>query len=123
MKKRRIKINLIGILLLFLCISLSGCTQQSSDKDKFIGTWITEIKTNPMGGNYTETRVFLANGSYYTTNLGLGHIPGSWHLTDGNLIIDTYYPSTYLYTFSANNTVLHLTSVSSNVIENLTKQL
>jgi hypothetical protein len=112
----------IIIVILLLIISLSGCQQTTSDADKFIGTWTTEPKTNPMGGNYNETRTFAANGSYYTTNLGNGHTPGAWHLTDEKLVIDTYYPSTYQYSFSENNTILHLTSITGNVTENLTKQ-
>ena len=110
------------IVILLFSLSLSGCQQTNSDADKFIGTWTTELKTNPMGGNYTETRTFATNGSYYTTNLGSGHIPGSWRLSDEKLVIDTYYPSTYRYSFSENNTILHLTSVSGGGTENLTKQ-
>jgi hypothetical protein len=112
-----------GILLLFIMVGFTGCTQPGNDRDKFIGTWVTEVKHNPMdGSNYTETSTFYANGSYVTTNLGLGHIPGSWHLDGGNLIIDTYYPGAYQYTFSQNNTHLRLVPVSGGVAENLTKQ-
>jgi hypothetical protein len=114
---------IIGILILLSIASLSGCTQSNNEKEKFIGTWITESKQNPMGGNnYTETKIFYANGSYVTTNMGLGRIPGTWTLTEGTLIIDTYFPGKYHYSFSQNNSILTLTSVASGSIENLTKQ-
>jgi hypothetical protein len=114
---------IIGILLLLIAASLSGCNQSDTEREKFIGSWNTETKQNPMGGdNYTETRVFYANGSYVTTNMGLGRVPGAWHLTNGILIIDTYFPGKYHYSFSQNNSILTLTSVAGGFIENLTKQ-
>jgi len=76
-----------------------------------------------MGGeNYTEIRIFYANGSYVTMNMGLGGIPVTEHLTYGRLIIDTYFPGTYHYSFSQNNSILTLTYASGGFIENLTKQ-
>jgi len=113
----------IGILLLFLTAGLCGCTQSASEKNKFVGTWITQVKINPMDdSNYTDTATFSANGSYATTSLGIGHIPGRWDLQNGKLLIDTYYPGTYQYSFSRNDTVLTLISVSGGDIETLTKQ-
>jgi len=113
---------IIGILIL-LIISLSGCTQSTSEKNRFVGTWVSQVKTNPMdSSNYTDTVTFLANGSYATTSLGIGHIPGRWDLQNGKLLIDTYYPGTYQYSFSRNDTVLTLISVSGGDIETLTKQ-
>lgn len=113
----------IGVGFLLLMMSLCGCSQPSDDKERFIGSWITEIKTNPMSGsNYTETRIFYANGSYSTTNRGIGNIPGSWRLAEGKLIIDTIYPGRYKYVFSENNTVLRLTSMSEGFTETLFKQ-
>jgi hypothetical protein len=114
---------LVIVFLLLSTICLSGCDQSNNEREKFIGTWKTELKQNPMGGNnYTETRIFYANGSYVTTNMGLGRIPGTWRLSDGTLIIDTYFPGNYHYSFSQNNSILTLTSVAGGFIENLTKQ-
>jgi hypothetical protein len=113
----------IGVGILLLMMSISGCTQSTTEQEKFIGTWVTEPKQNPMSGtNYTETRTFYANGSYTTTNLGLGQIPGNWRLSNGNLIIDTYFPGTYQYRFSHNNTVLTLIADAGGFTENLTRQ-
>ncbi len=93
------------------------------EREKFIGTWKTEPKVNPIGeGNYTETKIFHVNGSFTTTNMGLGEIPGTWQLSEGKLIIDIYFPGTYRYTFSQNNTMLTLVSESTGFIENLTRQ-
>ena len=114
---------IIGILFLLTIASLSGCTQSDNEGEKFIGTWNTELKQNPMGeNNYTETRIFYANGYYVTTNMGLGRIPGTWYLSNGKLIIDTYFPGTYQYIFSQNNSILTITSVAGGFTENLTKQ-
>lgn len=113
----------ITIFLFLLTIGLTGCTQQTSEKNKFIGTWITQVKTNPMDGSkYTDTVIFYANGSYETTSLGIGHIPGRWDLQNGKLLIDTYYPGTYQYSFSTNNTVLTITLLSGKDNETLIKK-
>jgi hypothetical protein len=115
--------TLIGIFLLLIIASLSGCNQSNTERDKFIGTWKTELKQNPIGEDYySETKIFYENGSYVTTNMGLGHIPGTWHLTLGILIIDTYFPGKYYYSFSQNNSILTITSVAGGFTENLTKQ-
>jgi len=111
------------IFLFILIIGFSGCTQSTSEKNKFIGTWVTQEKTNPVdGSNYTDTVIFYENGSYATTTLGIHNIPGTWGLQNGKLRIDTYFPGTYQYSFSNNNTVLSLTPVSGGDIETLTKQ-
>jgi len=113
-----------GLIVIFLFLSIaccSGCTQSDKDEEKFIGTWRTELKNNPIGnGTYTDTRTFYANGSYTTTNVGIGTIPGTWYLSNGKLVIDTYFPGTYHYSFSQNNTVLTLTSETRGFTENLT---
>lgn len=115
--------TLIVIFLLLFIASLSGCNQTSTEREKFIGTWKTELKINPIGeGNYTETETFYANGSFVTTNMGLGQIPGKWQLSGGKLIIDIYFPGAYRYTFSQNDTMLTLVSESTGFTENLTKQ-
>lgn len=111
------------MFLLLIVICVSGCTQPETDREKFIGTWITEPKNNPIGeGNYTDTRTFYANGSYSSTTMGIGSIPGTWSVSNGKLIIDLYFPGTYLYTFAQNNTVLTLTSETGRFMENLTRQ-
>jgi hypothetical protein len=113
----------IGILLFFIIVSLSGCNQVDNERNKFFGTWTSELKQNPIGENdYTETRIFYENGSYVTTNMGLGRIPGTWHLADDILVIDTYFPGKYQYSFSQNNSILTLTSVAGGFTENLTKR-
>jgi hypothetical protein len=115
--------TLIGIFLLLIIASLSGCNQSNTERDKFIGTWKTELKQNPIGEDYySETKIFYENGSYVTTNMGLGRIPGTWYLSNGKLIIDTYFPGTYQYIFSQNNSILTITSVAGGFTENLTRQ-
>jgi hypothetical protein len=112
------------VTILIMSIAwVSGCTESNPDREKFIGTWQTGLKNNPIGeGNYTDTRTFYANGSYSSTNMGIGTIPGTWYLSQGKLIIDTYFPGTYAYRFSENNTVLTLTSETRGFTEYLTRQ-
>jgi hypothetical protein len=120
MKKHSI---LIVIFLILFIVSVSGCIQSDTEREKFFGTWQTEPKTNPIGeGTYTDVRTFYANGSYVSTNIGLGKIPGKWYLSNGKLIIDTYFPGAYQYSFSQNNSILTLISESTGFTENLTKQ-
>jgi len=110
-------------LLCLLMLLVSGCTQSGNEKSRFVGTWITQSKINPMdGSNYTDTVIFYDNGSYATTTLGIHHIYGNWSLQNGKLLIDTYYPGTYKYIFSKNSTVLTLTPDSGGATEILTKQ-
>ena len=112
-----------GMILVLFLMSTCGCVQNSSEKQKFIGTWVTEVKINPMdGSNYTDTVIFYDNGSYATTTVGIHHILGNWSLRNGKLLIDTYYPGAYQYVFSKNNTVLTLTPVAGGAVETLTKQ-
>jgi hypothetical protein len=119
---RKHSIILVSILQL-ISISLSGCTQTNPEREKFIGTWRTEPKQNPMGGtNYTDTRTFYENGSYMTTTLGIGQIPGTWRLSNGEIIIDIYFPGSYQYRFSQNDNILTLIADASGSIENLTRQ-
>jgi hypothetical protein len=112
------------IMVLFLLTPImSGCTQPTNEKNKFVGTWTTQEKTNPMdGSNYTDTVIFYQNGTYAATTLGIRNIPGTWSLQNGKLRINTYYPGTYQYAFSNNNTVLTLTPASGGATETLTKQ-
>jgi hypothetical protein len=118
MKKRCTAVFVILLILL-----LSGCTQPTTKQDKFIGTWTSQEKTNPMDGStYTDTVTFDPNGTYTTTSLGIGSIPGRWSLQNGKVRIDTIYPGTYQYSFSENNTVLTLISDSNGEKEILTKQ-
>ena len=114
---------LLAVFLFLTLACFSGCTQPDTEREKFIGTWITEPKRNPIDdSNYTDTKIFNANGSYISTNIGIGKIPGKWYLSDGKLIIDTYFPGAYQYTFSQDNNVLTLISETTGFIENLTRQ-
>jgi hypothetical protein len=54
--------------------------------------------------------------------MGLGLIPGTWHLANDILVIDTYFPGKYNYIFSQNNSILTITSLAGGFTENLTKQ-
>lgn len=113
----------IGFLLFYIIACFAGCTQTDVERETVIGSWITEVKQNLMSGdNYTETRIFHANGSYITTHLGFGRIPGAWRLSDGKVIIHTYFPGSYQYHFSFNNSRLTLIADANRQTEHLTRQ-
>jgi hypothetical protein len=106
-------IILLGILSILLFVELSGCNQintsYTTEKNKFIGTWVYTVPSGTES-NYTFTYIFFSNGTFLfqkpssTTN-------GTFDLIDGNLWLMTnitgkknYDECTYQ--FSENNTCL-----------------
>jgi len=119
--QKRFVILAMALVLFTLVV---GCTESTSERNKFIGTWSTQEKTNPMDGStYNDTVIFYENGTYAQTTLGIHNIPGTWSLQNGKLRINTYYPGTYQYVFSNNNTVLTLTPTNGGEVETLTRQI
>ena len=128
MKKQLIS---IGIIVLFLCICLSGCEGfhsfdfLNSDRDKLIGIWETEYRAPDYLPpqyyvNYSAGYQLHGNG---TVNNYLGFY-GTWELKDGKLIIiydNPYYDDisindtyTYEYSFAfLQDDVLNLLKVPS----------
>ncbi len=97
--------------------------ESATEKNKFVGTWVTQEKTNPLDGStYNDTVIFYQNGTCVGTTMGIHNIPGTWSLQEGKLRINTIYPGLYEYVFSNNNTVLTLTPTTGQQVEVLTKQ-
>lgn len=117
MKKQLI---IIGIITILVCITLSGCNQQSnnppannnppiSERNKFVGIWSTQQITG-----MPSTMIFYSDGT--TPNIG-GGIAGTWELKEGKLLCSGTYSGTtvswvYTYSFSNNEQTLTLTEIS-----------
>ncbi len=104
---------LLEIFVILVSVVFSGCNQlntsYSTEKNKFVGTWICLIPTD-TGSNYTFTYDFFPNGSFIfqkpnkITN-------GTFDLIDGNLWLITNVTGNKIYdecvySFSENNTML-----------------
>jgi hypothetical protein len=107
---------IIGIVILFISVRLSGCNDVSNtiytEKNRFIGTW-----QNSTG--YPPILEFSKDGRCrYGGN-------GTWELINGKL--DINIPSynlndTYNYAFSNNDKTLMLTLILNNYTQVWTKQ-
>jgi hypothetical protein len=94
---------MIGLIVLVVCVSLSGCTQDtlSLEKNKFVGTW----KSSTLGD--LSTLNVYSNGTWTST---LSH--GTWDVKDGKFILvdaTTGLSNKYTYTFSNSDTTLQVT--------------
>lgn len=113
----RKQLVIIGVILFFICVSLSGCNQVSDtltlEKNKFIGTW-----QNTTLGLVITLSLFSDGTCTYLS------LSGTWDVTDGKFVMefaDSRLSSTYTYTFSDNDRTLTLTS-QYGLTTNYTKQ-
>ena len=104
------------ISVLLVGIFLSGCFEsqsQSSEEQRFIGTWIME--------EMETTITFYSNG-------GMNGVFGDeYEIKDGKFVISTrfaggYKQELYNYTFSNNDTRLILININTEVTHTLIKQ-
>ena len=118
MKKQLI---VVGIIVIFLIVGLSGCNSNStnSDEEKLIGIWTYSISL----GNETASAsyVFLSNkmfkiitsynGEVYTVN-------GTWNIMDNKLLITLEGQDTVIndYIFSNNDTKLKISDSSGSTV-------
>jgi hypothetical protein len=112
MKKQLV---IIGIIILLVSIGLSGCNEVNnpikSEKDKFVGTWLTDENVTGY--------IFFSDGTGSYANI----VSIIWEIKDGKLLVtipSQDFTSTYSYVFLNNDKNLTLTS--GNAIVQLTKQ-
>jgi len=115
-KEMKKQFVIIGFVVLFVCVRLSGCLIQnnnenqdnntlSSEKTKFVGTW-------------KNTTSFLTLDLLSDGTCSMWSYTGTWDLKDGKLVIDitsvgvpnTY---TYIYIFFNNDNTLKLIPTTS----------
>ncbi|GAH17355.1 unnamed protein product [marine sediment metagenome] len=106
MKKKLLIVGIVAILL--ICVGLSGCNEQSSEsseENKFLGTWINDVG---------EITIFHENG---TTTSILGDLQGTgtWKLENDSLIITFGLILTFDYSFSNNDETLTLINVDTGL--------
>ena len=110
MKKQLI---LIGITILVIFLSLSGCNEiensRESEEEKFIGNW---IEINKEIGTPTHV-YFTSNNSFYGGYWPLGD---TWELKDGKILMSLSYEeeayAIYYYEFKEDDTFLKLTNLN-----------
>jgi hypothetical protein len=131
MKKQLV---IIGIVILLVCVGLSGCNQISNvfltDEEKLVGTWNSE-------GIWLDVPiviVFSSNGTFKATfKLGIptnsaidfSSSKGKWDINDGILsmeIVDVIPPTNYTYQFSEDSRTLTITDIDSSDSYVLRKQ-
>jgi hypothetical protein len=117
---------ILGILLLCLSVSLSGCDQISnlflSDEGRIVGTWNSDWDEIP-----TEF-VFTSNGTV-TASIDFGEFhyssEGTWEISNGKLSLEIgdFMPFTqFTYQFADDAKTLMLTTINGNTTHTLTKQ-
>lgn len=87
------RILTIGIAVLLLFVGLSGCSDNSDDKKKFVGTWESATLLN-------QKITFNSNGTGFDDDG-----PFEWKIKDGQLIL--YWPNrdnTIIYDYEFLNT-------------------
>lgn len=110
MKKQLI----IGIIVMLVCIGLSGCTNSTiSDEERIIGTW--DVSMTSQGKNIREDRwEFSSDHTYETISSN-----GTWKITNNKLILtyttQTQSTKTMDYVFSNNYNTITLTD--TNIID------
>jgi len=105
-RNMRKQLVIIGFVLFFVCVSLTGCEQVSNtlnpEENKFIGTW-----QNTTLGLTISLSLFSDGTCTYLS------ISGTWDIKDGKFVMefaDSSLSSTYTYRFFDNDRTLSLTS-------------
>jgi hypothetical protein len=124
MRRLRMKkqILIVGIIVLFICVGLSGCTETnnlSAEEQKFVGTW-TCIEGVAEGFRFT----CFSDG----TGISGGNSDDAtftWSLKDGKYVVDydkVSFHNSYNYSFSNNDRQLTLATLTYGVSEIYAKQ-
>ncbi len=101
-------LEIVGITLVLLVVSLSGCTEESGGNiNKFVGTWTS------LGNDfYIDIMVLYSDGLAKITNHGstqdYNH-PAAWEVKDDKLVInqtDSELIYTFSYSFSNDETLV-----------------
>jgi len=110
----------LGITLVIVVVSLSGCTDEGNNVDtdveddiaKFVGTWRYGSESNQL------KYIFNSDGTY-----SHGSINGTYEIEDGELVLHGFATLRYEYEFSDNdNTVTIDLNGSGTVVWVLTRE-
>ena len=132
LKSTRKQLVIIVIVVLLICVGLSGCDQISNvfltDEERLVGTWDSD---EGIWFDAPTSIVFSSNGTFKVdVNLGiplpidLGLSKGKWDMNDGILtmeIVDLIPPSNYTYQFSDDSKTLNITDIDSSYSYMFTK--
>jgi len=120
----RKQLGLIAIIVLLVCVGLSGCTTPTGDTNKFIGSWSGTYSYGANLSRIVPARITFFPDGTYGVSLPMIIDNGTWDIKDGKLdkTADGNPAVVYSYSFSKNDTRLILTSVPPNEQWNVTKQ-
>ena len=117
---------IIGIIVLLVCVELSGCTNNPLDteRNKFIGTWKGSAIIS--GISYDASLTCLSDGTFSIGFTILG-VPspgsGTWEIKDNTFVLNGQGGMmTFSYVFSNSDKSLTLTSTTSPMQLVMTKQ-
>ncbi|HUS99432.1 MAG TPA: hypothetical protein VMY59_03840 [Candidatus Thermoplasmatota archaeon] len=125
-KSTKKQIIQIGIIVLLVCVGLSGCNQQSkplnTEEAKFVGTWVTDDDNALL--DLGKNVVFFSDRTM-TSQLGF---TGTYEVDPGNYLIvnitrdGTKTQHLFDYGFSNNGTTLKVLSQKTARMYSYTKQ-
>lgn len=130
-KTKEMIILIAMIVLLFVYILFSGCTERTEEVEdnnlatteynRFIGSW--KGTQEYMDHQNNISLICLSDGSFSSGNIII--TSGWWDLQDNRFIMTSIegVKSTYMYLFSENDTSLMLTCDTIDVRLILTKQM
>ena len=122
------KLIIFGIIVLLVCVGLSGCEENTSklDEERIIGKWVgSELF---QGSTRNITIIFLSNKTFETEGTYQGETiigSGTWKIVDDKLVIDITEPtkntSSSDYNFSNNSNTLTIIDSTGKTMD-FTKQ-
>jgi len=102
---------IIGIIILLVCLGLSGCSNLLCDKNKFIGVWNGTYHSILLE-NTSANITFLSDGTY-SANIALKPESGTWEIKDGKIVKIDMNNSMTVYTY-------HFSELDKSLILNST---
>ena len=112
-KKTRKQLVIVGIIVILVCIGLSGYILNDNsidvkltDEEKIVGRWEEYLGVGNASIFELSIPVFFSDGTYMTNNFGT--MRGEFELKDGKLLLYDYGSVwwSYDYKFSNNNKYL-----------------
>ena len=105
------KLIIFGVAVLLICVGLSGCNEltggQSSEEQKFVGTWKSDNPSAPHALAGISKIDFFSDGTFTSG----GFLAGVYDIKDGKLVLTMgegalVFPFDYYFSNSGNRLTL-----------------